>query len=162
LKKIDIFSVPVKTFIHRRSQDMKTTSYHENLGSYFGGLMTLLFLMLMFFYSFTLVDQMVHGENDIVNKMVMTNSFTEDTKSVDLNNVIFMPYLIMKQQNYNSSLTDFDIFEKDPHTDKERFSLGKISNYIEFNLHFSSLNEDETKTDIYYPFRNCKQRDFTE
>lgn len=130
LKKIDLFSVPVKTYFHRHDANLDSVSYHERMGSYMGGSMTILFVIFIVLYSTTLVIQMVHGDQDIINKMVMTNQFDAETRQVNMSEHRFLPYLAMDQQDFGENDTSFDIWVEDQ-SGKRLLSYNKLKNYID-------------------------------
>jgi hypothetical protein len=112
-----MFSVPLKTYFHRHNASLDKTMYHDKLGSYFGGVMTLLFVSFMVYYSGVLVIQMQKGDNDIINMMTMTNQFDQETYKVNVSHHAFMPYLQLEKQDLDSEEV-FDIWETNNQTGK--------------------------------------------
>ena len=114
LKKIDIFSVPMKTYFHRHDSEQKTINHHERLGSYFGGSVSILFVLGMLFYSLNLVIKMFNGEDDIVNRMVITNPLVNPShRKIDVNKEVFLPYIRMDLQDWTYDPSTFDIWNDD-------------------------------------------------
>ena len=76
LKDCDMFAVNVTDmFNFERQSFVKGKTYHrQKLGSYCGGLMTIVYYMMFFGYLSTLIAQMESGSIDHVKSIVVSNT----------------------------------------------------------------------------------------
>ena len=89
-----MFSVPVKLHIHRHNPETNKIKQIESLGSHCGGIMTIIVCILSAFYLVTLLITMFSGDHDIINRMVVTNSFGPEFNEVNIaNQTKFMPHV---------------------------------------------------------------------
>ena len=94
LKEIDTFGVPLKTYFHRDRSSSGEKETHEVLGSYFGGVTTLLCYAALSIYLYLLASKMYQGENDNITTVVLTNPLDDESNSrLNINKMKFLPYL---------------------------------------------------------------------
>lgn len=136
------------------------------LGSYFGGILSIVFVLIMFIRFVTLFEAMMLGSNDIINQIITKNDFEADEKTnlVDVNKQNFMPYLEIVRLNNDHPDEAFDIFKEDKVTGKKVIDASKVQNYIETLVRFKIIKKtkDKGKLDLnnYQTMRNCRQEDF--
>jgi hypothetical protein len=67
------------------------------MGSYIGGLISIVVVLSMGTYLNLMMIQMGSGENDILNKAEMANPFDEDYRNIELYQENFLPHFELKQ-----------------------------------------------------------------
>jgi hypothetical protein len=80
-------------YIHRNNPDMKGQEPIDELGSKFGGVMSLIYYGFMIYYVITLLVQMYEGKLDTIQSQPLTNEFVDGFEKIELNEENFMPHL---------------------------------------------------------------------
>jgi hypothetical protein len=96
------------------------------MGSYIGGLTSILVSAFLTYICVAFFIIMFIGEHDTINKLTVPNTYDDDTRSVNVNQHNFMPFLEIDQQDSGSDIHKFDIWEKDKTTGKEYISYQKL------------------------------------
>lgn len=140
LKEIDTFGVPIKVYFHRDHSNSDDFETHEKLGSYFGGITTLICYCALSIYLYLLASKMSAGENDNTNTAVLTNPLDDASNSMlNINNMSFLPYLEMDQQSFNHTIEEFEIMES---AGNQTFlSYDKLSRYIEIVVNIKRIDD---------------------
>jgi hypothetical protein len=113
LKNMDFYRVGIKTYYHKYDNSFSSTKTTDRMGSYVGGCITVIILICLILYFSATMVQMLTGENDIIYATKLGNSFDEDSRSVEMNQFAFLPYLQIERQRYDISLDKFDIWDND-------------------------------------------------
>ena len=66
LKELDGFAAPVKMYVHRNNSDMKGQEPIDELGTKFGGVMSLIYYGFMIYYTLSLLVLMYNAEKDTI------------------------------------------------------------------------------------------------
>ena len=120
--------------------------------------MTIVAIILSSVYLIILLTGMFMGENDIINKMVVTNSFGPGQREVNIvQQTKFMPHLEIVQGSWEQPNSAFDVWNKN--ISEDALDSEKLKNYIEVMLHIQIRKPKET-IHILRPFRNCRVSDF--
>ena len=128
------------------------------MGSYLGGCLSILILVGLACYLGIMFFQMLAGDNDIINETRLTNTFDEDSRSVEINDFAFLPYVHIERQRYDINMNLFDIWE-DGDTTFSHINAKKLMNYVDIQLHKLRRTSDNFDN-IYIPFRRCTHDDF--
>ena len=130
LKDIDMFGVPIKLHMHRHDPETDEISNTDVMGSYIGGFTTILVYILCVIYLTSLITQMIHGDNDILNQMVFTS---RGAQAIEMRETKFMPHIEIVQGSWEHPLEKFDIWNGNP--SDESISSDKLKNYVEVMIH---------------------------
>lgn len=84
LKDIDIYGVPIKTYFHKYDDGLTSSITKDVMGSYFGGIVSIFVVIVMFVYLTMMLVTMANGDNDILNKSDYANPFDEEYGKIEL------------------------------------------------------------------------------
>ena len=67
LKKFDIFGTQVQTFITSRDKKLNKKTFETSHGSIYGGIISILFIVISGWYLYTLFQNMINGNKDNIS-----------------------------------------------------------------------------------------------
>ena len=112
LKHIDIFKQPAFSFSTNRNKLTNEKKFAEFHGSILGGIVSLFFMTITFWYIYGLFVDMLAGNNDNKNTELNNNPMNEITNTENLMNSTFYPNLHLEI----SSDDFYKFFDDDEHT----------------------------------------------
>lgn len=155
MKDIDIFASPVRTYFHRHSYQTDVTKHEINMGTYCGGLVSIVFVTGMITRLISLMVTMESGQLDNIQQLIVTNLFDAESSSINVAKSDFMPYFDMTAQHSSSNPSQFDIWDES----KEEVDLVKLRNYFEPVIIYRE-RKIEKDLRIIKQMRKCTPEDF--
>ena len=161
IKKADIFSLPVNTFYTSRDKKINKKTYHIFHGSTVGGLLTILFVIVLAYVLQLKILKMFSGELDITRHELYTNPMKTRDQSVALiYESNFMASLKIQSTN-DDVLRQFDVFnDKNKNAmDDMDFDQSKLARF--FTMELWMQEKIEGKSQFYISsFKRCTLNDF--
>jgi len=162
LKDLDIFQVPITDNINFERHDKRSNkfSYSSSIGSYFGGVLTVIWYIAVISYVSVMIAQMQSGAIDQIQTLEITNSGLEKDggkNDLKLSDYDIMPMLeIFDTGIYNHP--EFDIWEdfENKVIDWERFF-----NYVTVVAIQRNRLNNSPFTIYVQNMRACIEEDFT-
>lgn len=95
IKEIDMFAIPVCYMMNfeRHDYHKNKTSHSGSLGSYIGGIFTIIMTIFFFTYTITLITNMESGSLDLLKNILISNPLGTDEgkNNLDLKAYKFLP-----------------------------------------------------------------------
>ena len=108
LKDLDAFKAPVNLYFHRRGSKNKKQHVTE-MGSYIGGIMTIIAGMLLTGIISGLVLDMYNGRKDIETRSELTNPMRDGLNQANINDFHFLPTIEIRGMVGVEVLEEFDV-----------------------------------------------------
>ena len=111
IKKIDLFSLPVNTFYTSRDKKQNKKRYQQYHGSTAGGLLTIVFIMVLVVNIIPLVFKMLSRELDeVISRVVQNDMSNAETSKVNIYKSNFMASVAIDAKN-KEKIINYDIFQ---------------------------------------------------
>ena len=134
LKEVDIFKIPVTENLSFERHNYKTnkSKHNHQLGSYIGGLTSIVVMGFLVAYTIILIIQMHSGDIDQLKNTVMSNPLGEEggQNDFDLKDFTFMPVIEINTYTPEAQHAHLGIYEGDP--DDLVFNLTRFYDHVTF------------------------------